>query len=95
MVIRESADGSTVWYPTTYEQVIEDLKNERQFQVFRDALYRRQVLSHQIDKQMEASKDTLQQVDKSKEKQESENRKQVFQQSLKDMQEVYDKESIL
>lgn len=91
MVIRESADGSTVWYPTTYEQVIEDLKNERQFQVFRDALYRRQVLSHQIDKQMEASKDTLQQVDKSKEKQESENRKQVFQQSLKDMQEVYDK----
>ena len=60
MVIRESADGSTVWYPTTYEQVIEDLKNERQFQVFRDALYRRQVLSHQIDKQMEASKDTLQ-----------------------------------
>lgn len=31
MVIRESADGSTVWYPTTYEQVIEDLKMKGNF----------------------------------------------------------------
>lgn len=31
MVTRETTDDSTVWYPITYEETIEDLKNNNQF----------------------------------------------------------------
>lgn len=38
MVIRETSDGSTLWYPMTYDEVIEDLKDEKQFQSLQDAV---------------------------------------------------------
>ena len=51
MVIRETTDGNTVWTLATYEQVIEDLKNEKQFQVFKDALQQKQQLKEKQESQ--------------------------------------------